>query len=148
MGLLRDLLSSQASSIMTLHIFEKLSVWLLIFREAKAAAITSATDPFYDIYIHHRQCISRAVMVCKQCRTSHLDGLSFHRNDTGFEIWCFETGQFENTVSPLALTLNISYSLMDINDRELQRLGISAASFKAFTELCQIFIVLNAALLP
>lgn len=69
-----------------------------------AATINSVTDALFEIYIHHRKCVGQSLMICKHCTASHLVELSLHKNDSGFEVWCFETGKFENTVSLLALT--------------------------------------------
>lgn len=60
---------------------------------------TAHTDYLFKPLSSLPYCRDRNYMVCKDCGSGSLSGISLHAMEGDFEIWCFETGLFIGRVS-------------------------------------------------
>ena len=58
------------------------------------------TDQILMDYKARRECLDQNIMICKSCRVDFILNQTLRSLEGQFEVWCFEAGEFLNTVSP------------------------------------------------
>ena len=57
-------------------------------------------------FFRKEKCLSKNIVVCRNCTPGPLTGLTYHTWRGDFEAWCFDYGDFENKVAPCLCKLS------------------------------------------
>ena len=71
------------------------------------------TDEAFQQFKSCKHCLHKAIMVCKDCSSSDLRGVSLHSKIGQFEAWCLDSGVFINRVRPPASLIGSQIGLQE-----------------------------------
>ena len=77
--------------------------------ESAGRQLLAATDNRFNTYKNDPQCKGvSSLMVCKSCTASNLVNAKLNTKDGGFQIFCFDSGDITNNVSPCSESIGKS----------------------------------------